>query len=157
MFQAETTATADDLFAVVSDLATFPRWIELVHQVEPITEVTSPQPLWWVTLRARIGPFARSKRLRMARTVHRPPGTVPDQPGQVRFERAEVDGRDHAPWTMEVMVVTLAGEPYRSRADCRLHYGGDMWTGPLEGQLEATAQRAGQALETITGAPSGPS
>lgn len=153
VFQAETVATADELFAVVSDLTTFPDWIELVHRVEPISNdgtASGVRPQWWVTLRAQIGPFARSKRLRMARTVHQPPG--PDQVGQVRFDRAENDGRDHAPWTMEVTVAPVDDGAHRSRADCRLHYGGSLWTGLLDGQLDATARRSTRDLRAIAAA-----
>lgn len=148
-------ATADELFAVVSDLATFPDWIELVHRVEPITDenvASDGRPEWWVTLRAQIGPLARSKRLRMARTLHRPPEPDAGRPGQVRFDRSETDGREHAPWTMEVVVVGIDVGPNRSRADCRLHYGGSMWTGLLDGQLDATARRSTEALRTLAGA-----
>ena len=157
MFQAETVATADELFVVVSDLTTFPDWIELVHRVEPIpadVERSGSLPEWWVTLRAQLGPLARSKRLRMARTVHEQPGPGPDQPGRVRFDRSETDGRDHAPWTMEVTVTPIDGGPHRSRADCRLHYGGAMWTGLLDGRLNATAARSTRALREIAGARS---
>lgn len=157
MFRAETVATADELFAVVSDLTTFPAWIELVHRVEPIPDLEGPareRPEWWVTLRAQIGPLARSKRLRMARTVHVPPGSGPDQRGHVRFDRSETDGRDHAPWTMEVIVIGLDGAPHRSRADCRLHYGGSMWTGLLDGHLDASARRSTEALRDIAAAHS---
>lgn len=161
-FRAETVATAEELFAVVNDLSTYPDWIELVHRVEPVeaagdrvTDDRQAQPEWWVTLRATIGPFARSKRLRMSRTVNNPPGSGPDEHGHVRFERSETDGRDHAEWTMEVTVVSLDeaaddGSP-RSRADCRLLYGGAMWTGLLDGTLDATARRSTESLQRITG------
>jgi len=152
LFRAETVATAEELFAVVSDLTTFPDWIELVHRVEPIPgdlTVGGGQLEWWVTLRARIGPLARSKRLRMAQTVLDPPGSGPDEPGRVRFDRSETDGRNHAPWTMEVRVTPLDGAPHLSRADCRLHYGGSMWTGMLDGQLDTTARRSTEALRQI--------
>ncbi len=147
VFQAETVATAGELFTVVSDLQTFPDWIDLVHRVEPVAD--ADQPRWWVTLRAQIGPFARSKRLRMARSVHSPPDDDTGAPGHVRFERAETDGRDHAAWTMEVTVHQLDGGHHLSRADCRLHYGGSLWTGPLEGPLHSTAQRSVEALQRI--------
>lgn len=152
LFRAETVATADELFSIVSDLTTFPEWIELVHRVEAITEDearTDGRPEWWVTLRAQIGPFARSKRLRMTRTVHLPPEPDADRTGQVRFDRSETDGRDHAPWTMEVFVAGIDIGPHRSRADCRLHYGGSLWTGLLDGQLDATARRSTEALRAL--------
>ena len=47
------------------------------------------RPAWRVELRARVGPFARSKQLRMVRTVYEPERIA-------RFERIEDDERDHA-------------------------------------------------------------
>ena len=49
-------------------------------------EAPGDEPAWEVELRARVGPFARSKRLRMALTE-----MVTDR--LVVFERAEIDGR----------------------------------------------------------------
>jgi hypothetical protein len=85
--------------------------------VEPLPG--DPGPAWSVDLRGRLGPFARSKRLRMARSLH--------EPGRVRFERVERDGRDHAAWTLTAEV-TGAGAGSRLRMD--LHYGGSL-VGPI--------------------------
>ncbi len=46
--------------------------MRLVHRVEPLPP-DAGRPAWRVELRARVGPFARSKQLRMVRTVHEPP------------------------------------------------------------------------------------
>jgi hypothetical protein len=79
-------------------------------------------PAWTVELRGRLGPLARSKRLRMVRTGHEPPG-------QVTFERREVDGRSHSPWVLRAEVEPLAEG---SRLTMHLHYGGGMWGSVLE-------------------------
>lgn len=157
VFRAETPAAPGELFEIVNDLSTFPRWIEVVHNVDQAEslETTGPdgssfEPTWWVTLRAQLGPLARSKRLRMRRAVSIPP--TGDDNGLVRFERAETDGRDHAEWTMEVTVgANASSEPNgdQSWARCRLYYGGAMWTKLLEGQLDTVADRSTDRLRAL--------
>ena len=102
-FIAGTEAEPEVLFEVVADLATYPSWLQVVSAVEPVEAHRDDDGdrAWSVTLRARIGPLARSKRLRMCRTRHE---TTADGGGAVRFERRETDGRDHAAWTMEAVV-----------------------------------------------------
>ena len=80
------------------------------------------RPAWHVELRARLGPMARSKRLRMVRTVH-------DAPSAAVFERAELDGR-------KPLAVGAHGRgPGDGDDECELdvdlHYGGSLWTGGL--------------------------
>ncbi|HQZ35283.1 MAG TPA: SRPBCC family protein [Ilumatobacteraceae bacterium] len=112
---------ADALFAFVDDLAQYPRWMDLLHRVEP---AGTDEPAWNVELRARVGPFARSKRLRMRRTVHEPSAH------RVVFERTEADGRSHSPWVLRAEVLELDG---LSSLHMHLHYGGALWTaGVLE-------------------------
>ena len=84
-----------------------------------------PGPAWSVDLRGRLGPFARSKRLRMARTVH--------EPGRVRFERVEHDGRQHSPWVLSADISPIDGG---SRLRMHMHYGGSL-VGPLIERLLA--------------------
>ena len=111
------------LFAWIEDLGEYPRWLEIVPRAEPV--VAHPDddgPAWSVDLRGRLGPFARSKRLRMVRTRHDPPRTV-------RFERVEHDGRTHSPWILDATVVDT---PEGSRLTMHLHYGGRLWASPLD-------------------------
>lgn len=116
---------ADRLFSLLDDLCEYPRWMPLVHGVTPSVSATDCGPAWEVELRAKVGPFARSKRLRMVRTEHL-------VPRRVVFERVEVDGRRHAPW-----VLTATIEPGPARVESAdpltltmsLHYGGGLWTG----------------------------
>jgi ribosome-associated toxin RatA of RatAB toxin-antitoxin module len=107
------------LFGLVDELTDYPRWMPLIHHVEPDAAATDSLA-WFVELRARVGPFARSKRLRMARVVH----DAEDR--AVRFERAEMDGRQHSTWRLDAHVLESDGG---SRLDMRLHYGGALWTG----------------------------
>ena len=104
------------LFGIVSDLSKYPQWMDLVHRVSPDGE-----DAWDVELRAKVGPFARSKRLRMVRSESQPPNLV-------RFERREGDGRTHAPW---VLTATIASSGGTSTLTMHLHYGGSLFTGGL--------------------------
>lgn len=110
----------DRLFGFVDELTDYPAWMPLAHRVAPVAPEPDGRPAWEVELRARVGPFARSKRLRMVRTAHDPATAT------VRFERVEHDGRQHSPWVLDAAVVA-AGTG--SRLEMRLHYGGALWTG----------------------------
>jgi len=120
-----TSATTGDLFAVVADLATYPDWLDLVRRVDPTDPADDARPAWFVTLRAQVGPLARSKRLRMVRTTY-----VPDR--EVRFERSEIDGKRHSSWTLDAHVVEAAAG---SEVTMRLRYDGSFWSGILEAIL----------------------
>ena len=105
--------------AALADLGTYPSWLTLVTNAEP--EADSDKT-WLVTLRARLGPLARSKRLRMVRTAL--------DEHSVRFERVETDGRNHAEWILSASLESLS--PTSSAVKVHLHYGGALWTAPLE-------------------------
>jgi uncharacterized protein YndB with AHSA1/START domain len=113
------------LFALVDDLAVYPSWMPLVHDVDLVRDVDEATAgagrAWEVELRATVGPFARSKRLRMVRTEHA-------APERVVFERAELDGRAHAPWVLRATVSPREGSG-ASTLTMSLHYGGSLWTG----------------------------
>jgi hypothetical protein len=76
--------------------------------------------VWDVQLRARLGPLARSKRLRMVRTVRDAASFA------VSFERKQADGRNHSPWVLDATIVEAGG---LSTLTMHLHYGGSLWTG----------------------------
>jgi hypothetical protein len=118
----------DELFAWVDDLGRYPDWLEIVPRavrIEP--RPGDPGPAWSVDLRGQLGPFARSKRLRMVRTIHEPPRLV-------QFERAEHDGRNHSAWLLRAEVAAQDGTS--SQLTMRLHYGGSLG-GPLLEKLLA--------------------
>ncbi|TSA53828.1 MAG: SRPBCC family protein [Actinobacteria bacterium] len=129
----DVTATVDapvgveKLFAVVEDLATYPQWLTIVHQVtvEPIG--SDGCSAWLVELRGKVGPFARSKRLRMVRCVCESPNTV-------IFERRETDGRKHSPW---VLTAQVEASSVGSSLTVHLHYGGTLFTGGVLERLLA--------------------
>jgi len=118
----EAPGPAERLFSFVDDLADYPQWMDLVHRVELAAPIDADEgrPAWQVELRARVGPLARSKRLRMRRTVH------DGMAHRVVFERAEADGRRHSPWVLSGQVAHRDGV---STLQMHLHYGGALWTG----------------------------
>jgi uncharacterized protein YndB with AHSA1/START domain len=126
-------------FSLVDDLSAYPTWMDLVHDVREIP-VTGGRRAWEVELRAQVGPFARSKRLRMVRVVHEPAH-------RVVFERAEIDGRRHSAW---ILAATLQPQPpggAGTRLTMTLTYGGNLWTGAvLQRVLDDHVERGAAAL-----------
>src|SRR6476659_865119 len=118
--------TREELFSCVADLSRYPEWLDIVPRAVPADD-GGDGPAWTIDLRGRLGPFARSKRLRMVRTRN-------DAPERVVFERRERDGRSHSPWLLEATVT--AGDDGGSRLTMHLHYGGGLW-GPLVERLLA--------------------
>ncbi len=90
--------------------------------------------VWDVELRAKVGMFARSKRLRMRRTV--------DSDSLYVFERDEEDGRKHSPWLMRV---TLTPTDSGSLVSIDLSYGGNLWTAGVLDRVLAAQVDAGKA------------
>ena len=127
-------ASADRVFAEVADLATYPEWLGIVRSVRPDGDA------WSVDIGARIGPLWRTKRVRMVRSESRPPKLV-------RFERAELDGRTHAPWVLtgEIEVDDSDGGP-PTRLTMHLHYGGAKWLPLVDRVLADEIRRAGGRL-----------
>ena len=119
-----------DVIRMVSDLATYGEWVTLIESATPTADDT-----WTVDLAADIGPFRRSKRLRMQRTS-------PPDSACVTFERNEIDGRQHATWKM---TVDVAASGAGSEVSLRLFYSGRLRLGPLErlvsDEIAASAQR----------------
>jgi uncharacterized protein YndB with AHSA1/START domain len=137
------------VFALVDDLSAYPAWMDLVHEVAA-SSPTQDRRAWEVELQAQVGPFARSKRLRMVRTVH--------EPGRrVVFERAELDGRRHSAWILgatleadaadEVDAAPGRSENVQTRLTMTLTYGGNLWTGAvLQRVLDDHVERGAAAL-----------
>jgi hypothetical protein len=118
--------SADLLFAAIEDLGEYPSWLSIVpRSVTTDAADGDDGPAWLVDLRGRLGPLARSKRLRMVRTAH-------DAPTHVRFERRELDGRSHSAWVLDAQVDPTDDG---SRLTMRLHYGGSFGGSLLERML----------------------
>ena len=132
------SATPEVAFAMVDDLGRYPEWMDLVHDVVEAPLSPAGERVWDVELRAQVGPLARSKRLRMVRTVHEPSH-------RVVFERREVDGRQHSPWILESTLDARAADSVE--LTMLLTYGGNLWTGAvLERVLDDHVERGAAAL-----------
>ena len=143
----EAPCAPGELFELVSDLATYPGWLDIVPRAVPADDDgPNGEPAWTVDLRGRLGPFARSKRLRMVRTRN-------DSPSSVVFERQERDGRSHSAWTLSADV---AGVSDGSRLTMRLHYGGGLWGPIVERLLSDEIERSKpRLLALVSGAGEG--
>jgi hypothetical protein len=135
----DVTATLDApcapgvLFPWVEDLDRYPQWLDIVPRAVPAAaHAADVGPAWSVDLRGRLGPFARSKRLRMVRVAHHPPH-------HARFERVEHDGREHSPWVLDA---AIDDGPDGSRLTMRLHYGGRLWMPALDRLLTDEIERS---------------
>jgi hypothetical protein len=126
-----------DVFSFVDDLSRYPSWMGLVHAVNEDSE-TDDVRSWIVELRAKVGPFARSKRLRMVRTVR-------DEPTHVRFERVELDGGAHGTWVLDV---TLDGVD-ATHLTMSLHYGGRLWSAVVDRVLRDEVERSKARLSEL--------
>lgn len=81
--------SAEKVIEALADLTTYPNWIGLVDSVV-FDDSVADEHAFFITLQAKVGPLSRSKRLRMVRTE------LSD--AHVRFDRREVDTRNHADW-----------------------------------------------------------
>ena len=120
---------------LISDLTQYPQWMGLVHAVVPEAD----NQAWQVELRGKIGPFARSKRLRMVQVET-------SSAEHVRFERAEVDGRSHSAWVLDAMVSHKdAATPRMTTLNMTLQYSGRLFSSVVEralhDEIEASKQR----------------
>jgi hypothetical protein len=120
---------------LISDLTQYPKWMGLVHTVVP----EAGNHVWRVELRGKIGPFARSKRLRMVQVE-----TASSE--HVRFERAEVDGRSHSAWVLDAKVSQKdAATPRTTTLNMTLQYSGRLFSSVVEralhDEIEASKQR----------------
>jgi hypothetical protein len=130
----ETAASTAVLFSWLEDLERYPQWLSIVSKVE-----ADGPGAWLIDLRGRLGPFARSKRLRMVRTVHEPDA-------RVVFERQELDGRDHGSWVLDASVEAV---PTGSTMNMQLRYSGGLWAPVLERLVNEEVQRSGPRLKAL--------
>lgn len=134
---------ADTAYSSVSDLAGYPDWSGIVHSVTPSEATPEGFAVWEVDLRAGVGPFTRSKRLRMVRVVD-------EAPRSCVFERRELDGRQHSMWRLGCRIVDGADS---TSITMDLHYGGRLWTGGvLERVLDQEVSEAARRLRSMLGA-----
>jgi hypothetical protein len=139
--EAETVLQAppDRVFAVLSDLGTWPAWLDVVTRAEP------DGPLAWrVRLGLSLGPAAIGYDVRMVR-VTAPPG--PESRDRLRFERDEGDGRDDH--SMVVIDVRLVATGARTTATLMLEIDKRIPLLDLQRQLDRRAARATRRLQEL--------
>ncbi|MFK7918251.1 MAG: SRPBCC family protein [Ilumatobacter sp.] len=128
-----TAAAPERLFVHLDDLVDYPAWMPLVHEVEQLDESS-----WLVELRAQVGPFARSKRLRMERT-----SMVANE--RAVFERREQDGREHSRWVLRADLAV--DDDGLTELTMTMSYDGSLWAGPiLERVLDDQVRRGSERL-----------
>ena len=113
----------------VENLAAYPTWMPMVHDVVAVDDGA-----WSVELRAKVGVFARSKKLRMRRTMN--------EESIIVFERDEDDNRQHSPW---VMRVSLSPSAMGTNVTIDLSYGGSLWTAGILDRVLASQVDAGKS------------
>ncbi len=113
----------------VEDLAAYPTWMPMVHDVVAVDDGA-----WSVELRAKVGVFARSKKLRMRRTMN--------EENIIVFERDEDDNRQHSPW---VMRVSLSPSAMGTNVTIDLSYGGSLWSAGILDRVLASQVDAGKS------------
>ena len=118
----------------MSDLDRYPEWLDLVARAHRLDGEA-----WEVDLRGRLGPLARTKRLRMVRTAC-------EAPHRATFERAELDGRDHSAWRLAAEVRATGGG---SALAMTLRYDGRLWGPVLERVLGDEIERARPRLAAL--------
>ncbi|HRA34401.1 MAG TPA: SRPBCC family protein [Acidimicrobiales bacterium] len=149
--EMEAPCTPAALFAWVDALDRYPAWLEIVTRATPRADTSDDVPTWDVDLRGRIGPLARTKRLRMVRAVHHP-----DE--RVVFERRELDGRSHSPWVLDAAVMpSEAASPGGSRLVMVLRYGGGLFGPVLERILRDEIEQSRLRLLHLVSADAEPS
>ena len=128
-----------ELFRHVDNIEDYPAWMPLIHEVERLdARSTDDAPAWMVELRAQVGPFARSKRLRMERTRL-------EQDRLAVFERREDDGREHSEWVLRADLDPIADG--RTVLTMTMSYDGSLWAGPiLERVLDDQVRRGSERL-----------
>lgn len=137
-------AAPSAVFGYIDDLGRYPEWMDLVHDVATSTPDDAGRPAWDVELRATVGPLARSKRLRMVRSLHEPPHAA-------TFERSELDGRTHSPWVLRSVLEPVDDGTTLSMT---LSYGGSLWTGAvLQRVLDDHVERGAHALAGLVASP----
>lgn len=127
-------AEPERVFGEVADLGTYPQWLGIVHAA--VREPAADPAAWSVEIGARVGPFRRTKRVRMVRVVC-------DAPTAVRFERVEQDDRRHSAWVLRAELrAAVAG----TELTMHLHYSGSAWLPGLDVVLGHEVRRAGARL-----------
>jgi hypothetical protein len=151
---ADLTVPVDVALGALADLATYPHWLGIVGRADPVP----PHPddpdgaaAWSVDLVGKVGPFTRTKTVRMVRTA------LDDEAGTVRFERQEHDGRHHNLWVLtgEATSTPTPAAPTAARVHVHLHYGGGRSLPGADLLLRNEVRNAGARLDAYLAAGGG--
>jgi hypothetical protein len=135
----ETLVDRKNAYSVLRDLTQYPKWLDIVHAA---VKEEGSDSAWTIELRGKVGPFARSKRLRMVRTTD-------DANSSVVFERSEIDGRNHSNWRLTVY---FGGAGNEIEVSVEMFYGGSMFGGGiLERMLADQIERSRPKLILLLG------
>jgi len=132
----DASCSLEQLRVWVGELSRYPDWLTIVPRAD--FEEGSEPSAWAVELRAKVGPIARSKRLRMIRTI--------DEPAHIRFERNEVDGRSHSSWVLDAQLEAIE---IGTRLTMGLHYGGSFGAGLFERLLADEIESSKHTLRSL--------
>ena len=138
---ARLSAAPGAVFAVIADLTTWPRWLDVVTRVTPDGERA-----WRVRLGVKLGPVDLGRDVRLVATTF-------DEPARVVVEREELDGLpDHSPIeiAVDVVAVTAAGDCVAaSDVTLAAHVGKRLPFVDLQGEIERRGPAALRALERV--------
>lgn len=132
--KAHVSAGVGAVVAALADLGTYPHWLTIVGAAVPTGDSA-----WEVDLVGRVGPFSRTKRVRMVRVM------ADETKGLVRFERQEHDGEPHHEWVLAASATPLAGGG-GTDVEVHLRYTGPMLPG-VDLLLRREAANAGPRLD----------
>lgn len=138
---ARLAAAPDAVFAVLADLTTWPRWLDVVTRVAPDGERA-----WRVRLGVKLGPIDLGRDVRLV-------ASTLDAPVRLVVEREELDGRgDHSPIEIlvDVTAATGAGDgAAASDVTLAAHVGKRLPFVDLQGEIERRGPAALRALEGL--------
>lgn len=136
-------APRDVVEPFLEDLARYVEWMPMVHSA--VRELAATPPAWNVELRARVGPFARSKRLRMVLESD----TTIGRTRTLVFERREAAHSAHSRWCMSV---STEPQDHATLVSVQLEYGGALWTaGVLDRVLSSQIEEGKKGLVRVAG------
>lgn len=133
--EAKMDAAPAAVLAEVADLPGYPEWHGMVKRVEPDGDG------WLVDLGAKMGPFTRTKRVRMVRAAGED-----EAQGQVRFVRQERERDDHGGWELACVVEPAEGEGPCTLRFRMLYDGSSPLIGMLEPMLRSEVDKSSDRL-----------
>lgn len=132
------------MFAVIADLTTWPRWLDVVTRAVVDDGGGGGERAWRVRLGVKLGPIDLGRDVRLV-------ATTCDPPTRLVAERAELDGRDdHSPIELAVDVAPVAlGGTVASAVTLSALVGKRLPFLDLQGEIERRGPAALRALERL--------